>query len=327
MSAEIATQPHNLPLAVSKETCSGGTYIVTGANTGLGFEAAKHLVAFGSAKVIMAVRNISVGEKAKVEIEEATDVSNVAEVWELDLSKYDSVKAFAKKASELDRIDALIENAGVAMSERILAEGHLMNVTVNIISTFLLAVLLLPKLSESAKKFNILPHLSIIGSGAGFDVEEDWKAIKDDPLVKMEDENLMTLKTYPLSKLVQFVAVRHLATLIPVSRTGVVLNLVCPGFCKTSLSRNAPPAFRENIGEQHKKYGRTAEDGSRTLLHGAVAGEKSHGKYLSSCAIAEERVPQWSKNDDGTAAQKQVWDVIASELESIEPGCVKKILV
>jgi NAD(P)-dependent dehydrogenase (short-subunit alcohol dehydrogenase family) len=82
-------------------------------------------------------------------------------------------------------------------------------------------------------------------------------------------------------------AVRHLATLIPVSRTGVVVNLVCPGFCKTELSRNAPPAFRETIAVQHAQYGRTAEDGSRTLLHGAVAGKESHGCLLDTCEIGE----------------------------------------
>ena len=59
-----------------------------------------------------------------------------------------------------------------------------------------------------------------------------------------------------------------------------------PGFCKTTLSRNAPPAFREKLAAQ-AKFARTPEDGSRTLLHGAFAGEDSHGKYLSSCAIAE----------------------------------------
>jgi len=196
MPSEIETQPHNLPLAISREKCSGGTYIVTGANTGLGFEAAKHLVAFGSAKVIIAVRNISLGETARLEIEEATGVSNVAEVWELDLASYDSVKAFAKKAVQLERIDALIENAGVAMAEPVKAEGHLLAVTVNIISTFLLAVLLLPKLNESAGKFRTQPHLTVVGSGAGFDMAEDWKVIKDNPLVKMEDGNaIMALKT------------------------------------------------------------------------------------------------------------------------------------
>jgi NAD(P)-dependent dehydrogenase (short-subunit alcohol dehydrogenase family) len=80
---------------------------------------------------------------------------------------------------------------------------------------------------------------------------------------------------------------RYFATLIPVDRTGMVVNLVCPGFCKTDLARNAPPQFREDIAKQHAEYGRTAEDGSRTLLHGAVAGKESHGLLLHSCEIGE----------------------------------------
>ncbi len=63
MADTISTQRLHLPLLVTTETCSGGTYIVTGANTGLGLEASKHLVAVGAAKVIMAVRNIAAGER------------------------------------------------------------------------------------------------------------------------------------------------------------------------------------------------------------------------------------------------------------------------
>lgn len=84
----------------------------------------------------------------------------------------------------------------------------------------------------------------------------------------------------------EILAVKHIAPQIPVSSTGVVLNAVCPGLCITDLSRNAPPAFKEQIAVQHKQYGRTAEDGSRTLLHGAVAGKESHGCLLAACEIA-----------------------------------------
>ena len=197
MASAVPTQRRNLPLYATTETCSGGTYIVTGANTGLGFEAAKHLVALGSAKVILAVRNVSSGKTAKAEIEAATGITNVAEVWALDLASYDSVKAFAKRAiTELDRIDALIENAAVAISERTEAEGHLLPVTVNVLSTFLLAVLLLPKLTESARQSGILPHLVIVASTVSFDFKEDWDKIKDDPVVKIEDA--MIMKTYEI---------------------------------------------------------------------------------------------------------------------------------
>lgn len=81
--------------------------------------------------------------------------------------------------------------------------------------------------------------------------------------------------------------VRELAGLAPVSRTGVVINYIDPGVCKTDLSRNAPPEFRKHLAEMHEKYGRTAEDGSRTILHGAVGGKESHGHLLDACEIAE----------------------------------------
>ena len=197
MADATATQPHNLPLHISPEKCAGRTYIVTGANVGLGLEAAKHLVAVGAAKVIMAVRNVSAGEAAKADIEAATGASGVAEVWALDLASYDSVKAFAKRAvSELERIDALIENAGVAAFDRTMAEGHLLNITVNVLSTLLLAVLLLPKMSEDAKKFGIVPHIVVVSSRVGFDAEADWNLIKGDPLVEVEKEDHPGLKMY-----------------------------------------------------------------------------------------------------------------------------------
>jgi len=90
-----------------------------------------------------------------------------------------------------------------------------------------------------------------------------------------------------MTKLMEIFALRHLAALLPLSSTGVVMNLINPGLCKTSLSRNAPPGFREKLASMKEQWGRTAEDGSRTLLHGAVAGEESHGAYLDSCEIAE----------------------------------------
>jgi NAD(P)-dependent dehydrogenase (short-subunit alcohol dehydrogenase family) len=90
-----------------------------------------------------------------------------------------------------------------------------------------------------------------------------------------------------LTKLIQVYAVRHLATLIPVARTGVVINVVNPGMCKTTLARNAGIGFRVMLKIFHLLVGRTAEMGSRTLLYAAVAGEESHGYYTSACEVKE----------------------------------------
>lgn len=91
----------------------GMTIVVTGANVGLGKEAARHFVSLGAANVILACRTVSKGEEAKREIESSTKRSNVIQVWQLDLENYDSVKSFAKKLGTLERLDVLCENAGV----------------------------------------------------------------------------------------------------------------------------------------------------------------------------------------------------------------------
>jgi hypothetical protein len=69
-----------VPMLVSESTCSGKTYVVTGSNTGLGLETARHLVEFAASRVILAVRNLTAGEKAKKDIEKSTGRQGAVEV-------------------------------------------------------------------------------------------------------------------------------------------------------------------------------------------------------------------------------------------------------
>jgi NAD(P)-dependent dehydrogenase (short-subunit alcohol dehydrogenase family) len=151
-----------LPYPTKKFT--GQTIIVTGSNSGMGLESARHFVRLDAAKVILAVRNLSKGETAKASIEKSTKRSDVVEVWELDLAKYASVKAFAEKAQGLERIDVFVENAGIFVFKFGMEEDNEATITVNVVSTFLLGLLLLPKLRETAKKFGTLPVLTFTGS-------------------------------------------------------------------------------------------------------------------------------------------------------------------
>lgn len=147
---------------------AGQVAIVTGSNTGLGLEAARHIVRLGAEKVILAVRNTSKGETAKQSIEESTQRSGVVEVWSLDLSSYESVKQFAKRAQSLQRLDLLLENAGMMQNSFTTTEQDESTVTTNVTSTFLLALLVLPKLQETAQRFNTLPRLTIVASDVHF---------------------------------------------------------------------------------------------------------------------------------------------------------------
>jgi NAD(P)-dependent dehydrogenase (short-subunit alcohol dehydrogenase family) len=158
-----------LPVLVDQNTCSGKTYIVTGGNTGLGLETARHLVRSSASRVIIAVRNNTSGEKAKTDIERTTGRKDVIEVWNLDLASSASVKKFASRAAkELDRIDGLVENAGVFLDSWSLAEGFETSMTVNVINTMFLGVLIMPQLIESAKKYGIQPRIVFLVSGLGF---------------------------------------------------------------------------------------------------------------------------------------------------------------
>lgn len=114
------------------------------------------------------------GFNAKKDIEHffQADESTI-EVWEVDLSNYASVKAFCEKVGSLERVDAVVENAGVATPVFELCEGMEKTITVNWISTFLMALLVLPKLRESAQRYNMLPRLTIVASDAHEQVQSE----------------------------------------------------------------------------------------------------------------------------------------------------------
>jgi retinol dehydrogenase 12 len=148
---------------------SGQTIIVTGSNTGLGLEAARHLSSLNATLVILAVRNQAKGEAAKRSILASTGrAESSIEVWDLDMQSYDSIKAFCARANKLPRLDAVLENAGIMTKYFKLVAGYESTITTNIIGTFLLALGLLPKLKQSAAEYNMQPRLSVVASDLHF---------------------------------------------------------------------------------------------------------------------------------------------------------------
>ena len=96
----------------SKARLDGKTVIITGANTGIGYETGIDLAKRG-ARVILACRDINKAVKAAEEIRQKSCNGNVITEY-LDLASLDSVKKFATKMNEQEeRIDILINNAGI----------------------------------------------------------------------------------------------------------------------------------------------------------------------------------------------------------------------
>ena len=83
----------------------------------------------------------------------------------------------------------------------------------------------------------------------------------------------------------EMLVVRSMAARLPVAQSGVIINLVQPGLCTTELDRNASWSKWMEIKIMRAMAGRTAEQGSRTLLHAAVVGEESHGSLASDCEL------------------------------------------
>ena len=300
----------------------GKTVIVTGSNIGLGLEAARHITRLGVQRVILAVRSIEKGEQAKKLIEETTKRTGVVEVWQLDLASYASVKSFSERASNLPRLDVLLENAGISTFDYKLAEDNEATITVNVVSTFLLALLLLPKLKETAKLHNTKPHLVIVSSmvhGITTLPERQHPSIFD--ALNDKDKARMQIR-YHVSKLLEVFVVREIvAKYCPdISQYPVVINLVDPGISHSGLMREF--GFWKFIFKWIMQA-RTTEVGSRTLVDAACKGPESHGKYLSDCEIQDPAT--FVMSAEGTKTQKRVWTELSEKLEHIHPGILGNI--
>ena len=139
--------------------------VVTGANSGIGFETAKELAAQGF-KVIMVCRNL---EKARVsaKVIKESAVANI-EIMQADLASFASIKAFAMSyLKNNERLDILINNAGL-FSERAekTEDGFEMTMGVNHLGTYMLTRLLLPVVlqTERARIVNIASKAGFYGN-------------------------------------------------------------------------------------------------------------------------------------------------------------------
>ncbi|MEO0557701.1 MAG: oxidoreductase [Bacteroidota bacterium] len=139
----MSSLPHWVAAHVPGQT--GRVAVVTGANSGIGFETARGLALRG-ARVVLACRNLERGRTAQARIL-AEKPDALTQVLHLDLADLDSVTAFAEDvASSYDRLDLLINNAGVMAlpDRRTTKQGFEMQLGVNVLGHFALTGRLLP---------------------------------------------------------------------------------------------------------------------------------------------------------------------------------------
>ncbi|MHA1953384.1 MAG: oxidoreductase [Candidatus Heimdallarchaeaceae archaeon] len=125
------------------------TIVITGANSGLGFEITK-ILSTKNPHIIMACRNLEKAEKAKASILKENPEASL-EIMEIDLSKLASVKNFAKQFSgKFDKLDILFNNAGVMFAPKVITEdGFELHMAANHFGHFTLTGLLMDKLAKA----------------------------------------------------------------------------------------------------------------------------------------------------------------------------------
>ena len=282
----------------------GKTILITGANTGLGREAARHALSLGAGTVIMGVRSLSRGEDARNDVEASTgcDGKGKVLVWPIDLESFDSVKTFATRVhayvnSVGVRLDMAIMNAGIASVEyAITHDGWERSIQVNVLSTALLSLQLLPLLLQTRKRDpSAHPHLAILTSDIHKSIKFPERA-SDHILSSLNDETQWkksqaaggATERYAVTKLMDIFIAMEIAQLVPLDENGVPLvtvNALAPGFCKSDLlTREKVPWILKLV---QALVARTVEEGSKTLLHAVTQGPETHGKWLENQAIAK----------------------------------------
>ncbi|KAF7530859.1 hypothetical protein G7054_g9438 [Neopestalotiopsis clavispora] len=307
---------------------AGQTIVITGSNTGLGKEAARHYARLGAKKLILAVRNHDKGLIARKDIEATAAPDVDIDVWELELASYDSIRAFARRLeAELDRVDIFHANAGLVSTKYSQINGIETNISINVVSTFLLLASIMPKLKASAvaaaaAEFGIRPTLVITSSGAHRHTAFPQKS-EPDIFAALNDGNYAGgahwSEQYPISKLVGIFIVRAIAEQCPAPAYPVTINLVSPGLCQTDLSREAEGIRKIAFTVFKTALARSAEQGRRTLVHGGTRGPESHGRYLEDCQITDPSLVVMENKD----VQDRLWRELRTILEEIEPGVTR----
>ncbi|KAJ3035578.1 hypothetical protein HDV00_003640 [Rhizophlyctis rosea] len=312
----IRTQLRALP-QLKPYDISTKTIVVTGANTGLGFEAALHFARLGPQKLIVTARDATKGEDTVKRIVAATGIAREKIGYmELELSNFDSVKKFAKEYIQSGLpLDVFVQNAGVAKEHpQSTGDGFDISVQVNVLSTFLLFFLLLPILRQTAARSPSNPRVIIVSSEIHFFLQNPTAS----QLSVAAFNKKMDTDRYATSKLLEVLLVRHIAGLLAKSRNPedkkIITHTVNPGLCHSDL-------FRDNSSWvfylMKKALARTGEAGARNYVWAALDEEAGqvdrNGRYISAMEIAPES--EWVRSPAGKEMEPIVWNEVVGILE------------
>jgi len=281
----------------------GRIAIVTGANTGLGFETARMLAERG-AVVVMAVRNVAKGEQA------AARIKGDVRVQALDLTSLDSIRsAAADLRAAHPRIDLLINNAGVMYTpKQTTADGFEMQFGTNHLGHFALNGLLLDHLLP-------VPGSRVVTvSSVGHRIRA---AIHFDDL--QWERSYSRVAAYGQAKLANLLFTYELQRRLASLGTTVAVA-AHPGVSNTELARNTPTALRVPVSWLAPLLTQKPEMGALPTLRAATDPAVLGGQYYGPGGRGEVRgypkLVESSPESHNQTTQRRLW-AVSEELTDV----------
>jgi NAD(P)-dependent dehydrogenase (short-subunit alcohol dehydrogenase family) len=284
---------------------TGRTAVITGANTGLGYETAAALAAKG-AHVVLAVRNLEKGKAAADLITRATPGASVA-IQALDLTSLESVRAAADELrSDHAAIDLLI-NAGVMMTPKSTTkDGFELQFGTNHLGHFALTNLLLDRV-QAVPGSRVVTVSSVghrFASGIRFD-DMQW------------ERDYGRIRAYGQSKLANLMFTYELQRRL--RGTDTIAVAAHPGGSNTELARNLPFAVRA-AASLLSPLMQGPDMGALPTLRAATDPGVLGGQYFGPDGFGEQRgypkVVASSAASHDTEAQRRLW-AVSEELTSV----------
>ncbi|RKD93254.1 oxidoreductase [Halopiger aswanensis] len=257
---------------------SGRTFVITGANSGIGLEATRELARSGGA-VVMACRSVERGEDAADDVREAVPDADLR-VEELDLADLESIRAFADRLKDDATIDVLINNAGVmAIPRSETADGFETQFGVNHLGHFALTGLLLDRLAtgDEGGDDDGDARVVTVSSGVHEQGEIDFEDLQSERTYDKWD-------AYAQSKLANVLFAYELERRFLTGDISAKSIAVHPGYANTGLQTRGP----EQSGDRLRKaamqlmntlFAQPAEMGALPTLYAATSPEAEGGAY------------------------------------------------
>jgi NAD(P)-dependent dehydrogenase (short-subunit alcohol dehydrogenase family) len=282
----------------------GKLVVVTGANSGIGWNTALELARAG-AEVIVAARTEAKGTDAMTRIVREVPAAKVR-YEQLDLASLRSVREFAARVGRAAKLDLLVNNAGVMRipTRRVTEDGFEMQMATNFLGPFALTALLLPALLRAET-----PRVTTVSSGAA---NMGLRRIRFEDM--QWEKEYAPWKAYCQSKLADLMLMTELGRRSEAAGRKVLSNGAHPGFARTNLQTSGPG--REMLAIERLLVPIMSHDaahGAMPTLQAATEISAAQGSYYAPDRFFQMKgdpvlisLPKPARDE---AAARRLWEI------------------